>query len=133
MPLSLRLQSSIVSALVFVVLIGAWHLASRPTSSVATMSPEYAKLMGATATQGQPQMPGPLDVGAKLWDQIRNPFYGNGPNNRRIGIQRAYSIARLGNRLFSGSTDGCPIGFLIGISPLREHVAREGSDVGVHV
>ena len=66
------------------------------------MDPEYAKLMGATATQGKSAMPGPLDVGAKLWEHIRRPFYDNGPNDKGVGIQLAYSIARVARRLSAG-------------------------------
>ena len=62
---------------------------------VGNMSPEYAKLMGATATQGKSAMPGPLDVGAKLWEHVRRPFYDNGPNDKGLGIQLGYSIARV--------------------------------------
>ena len=54
------------------------------------MDPEYAKLMGVTATQGKSAMPGPLDVGAKLWEHLRRPFYDNGPNDKGLGIQLAY-------------------------------------------
>ena len=63
------------------------------------MTPEYAKLMGLTATQGKSAMPGPLDVGAKLWEHLRQPFYDNGPNDKGLGIQLGYSIARVGARL----------------------------------
>ena len=44
-------------------------------------------------------MPGPIDVGAKLWEHLRRPFYDNGPNDKGIGIQLAYSIARVLHRL----------------------------------
>ena len=56
------------------------------------MSPEYAKLMGLTATQGKSAMPGPLDVGAKLWEHLKQPFYDKGPNDKGLGIQLGYSI-----------------------------------------
>ena len=82
------------------------------------MDPEYAKLMGATATQGKSAMPGPLDVGAKLWEHVRRPFYDNGPNDKGVGIQLAYSIARVFDRLSTGGVVAIPIGFLIGMSPL---------------
>ncbi len=36
-------------------------------------------------------MPGPLDVGAKLWEHLNQPFYDNGPNDKGVGIQLAYS------------------------------------------
>ena len=95
MSSSLPLRAAIVSLLIFVAFIGAWHLATRSTSTVANMDPEYAKLMGLNATQGKSAMPGPLDVGAKLWDHIKRPFYDNGPNDKGLGIQLAYSIARV--------------------------------------
>ena len=82
------------------------------------MDPEYAKLMGATATQGKSAMPGPLDVGAKLWEHLKRPFYDNGPNDKGVGIQLAYSIARVGVGYLLAVAFAIPIGFLIGMSPL---------------
>jgi nitrate/nitrite transport system permease protein len=82
------------------------------------MSPEYARLMGATATQGKSAMPGPIDVGAKLWEHIRRPFYDNGPNDNGLGIQLGYSIARVLLGYFLAVFVAIPLGFLIGMSPL---------------
>ncbi len=82
------------------------------------MDPEYAKLMGATATQGKSAMPGPLDVGAKLWEHLRRPFYDNGPNDKGLGIQLAFSIARVTGGYLLAVLFAIPIGFLIGMSPL---------------
>ena len=59
------------------------------------MDPEYAKLMGATATQGKSAMPGPLDVGKVLWQHLNQPFYDKGPNDKGVGIQLGYSLARV--------------------------------------
>src|SRR3954468_11553441 len=95
MTLWLRFRAAVVSIVIFVGFLAAWHLATRGTGMLANMSPEYAKLMGATATQGKSAMPGPLDVGAKLWSHIREPFYDRGPNDKGVGIQLAYSIARV--------------------------------------
>src|SRR5260370_16340327 len=82
------------------------------------MSPEYAKLMGATATQGKSAMAGPLDVGAKLWEHVKGPFYDNGPNDKGLGIQLGYSIARVGLGYLLAVLVAIPLGFLIGMSPL---------------
>jgi len=82
------------------------------------MSPEYAKLMGVTATQGKSAMPGPLDVGGKLWQHARHPFYDNGPNDKGLGIQLAFSIARVAIGYLLAVAVAVPIGFLIGMSPL---------------
>jgi nitrate/nitrite transport system permease protein len=118
MSASLPLRAAIVSLLIFVAFIGAWHLATRSTSTVANMDPEYAKLMGLNATQGKSAMPGPLDVGAKLWDHIKRPFYDNGPNDKGLGIQLAYSIARVMIGYLLAVAVAIPLGFLIGMSPL---------------
>lgn len=115
---SIRLRASLLSALIFVALIGAWYLATRPTAGTASMSPEYARLMGLAATQGKSPMPGPLDVGAALWKQISRPFHDSGPNDRGIGIQLAYSIARVGTGYLLAVIIAVPAGFLIGMSPV---------------
>ena len=116
--MSLRFRAAIVSVALFVVFLAVWQLATRSTSAIGNMSPEYAKLMGATATQGKSAMPGPADVGAKLWEHVRRPFYDNGPNDKGLGIQLGYSIARVGLGYFIAVIVAIPLGFLIGMSPL---------------
>jgi nitrate/nitrite transport system permease protein len=74
--------------------------------------------MGATATHGKSAMPGPLDVGAALWGHIKRPFYDNGPNDKGLGIQLAYSIGRVFIGYFLAVAFALPLGFLIGMSPL---------------
>jgi nitrate/nitrite transport system permease protein len=118
MTFSLRLRAAVVSIAIFCAFIGVWHLATRSTASVGTMSPEYAKLMGLTATSGKSAMPGPLDVGAKLWEHLKRPFYDNGPNDKGLGIQLGYSIARVGLGYFLAVIIAIPLGFLIGMSQL---------------
>ncbi len=41
-----------------------------PATTAAQVDPEYAKLMGRTATQGKSAMPTPLDVGDELWEHL---------------------------------------------------------------
>ena len=118
MTRSLTWRAALVSVALFMSFMLAWHLATRGTGTVAQMDPEYAKLMGATATHGKSAMPGPLDVGAKLWEHLRRPFYDNGPNDKGIGIQLAYSIARVAAGYLLAVLFALPIGFLIGMSPL---------------
>lgn len=115
---SLRFRAAVVSIAIFLAFIGVWHLATRQTASTTTMSPEYAKLMGITATSGKSAMPGPLDVGAKLWEHLKRPFYDNGPNDKGLGIQLAYSIGRVGLGYLIAVIVAIPLGFLIGMSPL---------------
>src|ERR1700742_62189 len=118
MTSSLRLRAAIISVALFLAFIGVWHLATRGSSAVGNMSPEYAKLMGATATQGKSALPGPADVAVKLWEHLRRPFYDNGPNDKGLGIQLGYSIARVGIGYLIAVLVAIPLGFLIGMSPL---------------
>src|ERR1700754_3898758 len=118
MSSSLTLRAAIVSVLFLALFLGTWHLATRGSGQAASMSPEYARLMGVQATQGKSAMPGPLDVGAKLWEHLKSPFCDNGPNDKGLGIQLGYSIARVGLGYLLAVLVAIPLGFLIGMSPL---------------
>ncbi len=116
--MSISFRAAAVSVLILVLFLGAWHLATSGTGTVQQMDPEYAKLMGLTATQGKSAMPGPLQVGATLWKHLTNPFYDNGPNDKGLGIQLAYSIGRVGLGYLLAVLVAIPLGFLIGMSQL---------------
>jgi nitrate/nitrite transport system permease protein len=118
MQVSLTLRAGLVSLLVFGAFVGAWHLATAGTGAVAKMDPEYAKLMGITATQGKSAMPGPVEVAAKIWQHLQDPFYDRGTNDKGIGIQLAYSIGRVLLGYLIAVAVAIPVGFLIGMSPL---------------
>jgi nitrate/nitrite transport system permease protein len=118
MTASLNIRAAVVSIALFVLFVLAWHFATSGISAVEDMDPEYAKLLGKTATQGTSAMPGPLQVGAKLWEHIKQPFYDNGPNDKGVGIQLGYSIARVAIGYFFAVAVAIPIGFLVGMSPL---------------
>jgi nitrate/nitrite transport system permease protein len=63
-------------------------------------------------------MPGPADVALKIWEHLKNPFYDRGSNDKGLGIQLAYSIARVMTGYLLAVVVAIPIGFLIGMSPL---------------
>jgi nitrate/nitrite transport system permease protein len=115
---SLSGRAAVVSIALLIAFLLAWHVATRGIGATQQMSPEYAKLMGATATQGKSAMPGPLDVGAKLWEHLRRPFYDNGPNDKGLGIQLGWSLLRVLVGYFLAVIVAIPVGFLIGMSPL---------------
>src|SRR6202008_3118434 len=48
----------------------------------------------------------------------KDPFYDRGTNDKGIGIQLAYSIARVGLGYLLAVAVAIPLGFLIGMSPL---------------
>ncbi len=108
-----------LSMLFLVVFLGLWHLATLKTEREVIVDPEYAALIGAAAaTGGQSAMPGPAEVGAKLWEHISDPFYDNGTNDKGIGTQLAHSIARVAIGFGLAALVAVPLGFLIGMSPL---------------
>src|SRR5262249_33849245 len=112
------LRAALVSFVIFALFIVVWHLATLGSGPAAQMDPEYAKLMGATATEGKSAMPGPLDVRKKIWEHLKDPFYDRGPNDKGLGIQLAWSIARVGSGYFLAVLIALPIGFLIGMSAI---------------
>ena len=114
----LGLRAAVVSLLLFGLFIAAWHLATAGTGPAVNMDPEYAKLVGASASQGKSAMPGPGEVGAKIWEHLKNPFYDRGSNDKGLGIQLAHSIARVAAGYLIAVAAAIPIGFLIGMSPL---------------
>ncbi len=107
-----------LSALILVLFLATWQLAVRDTSPTAGMDPEYAKLMGAAVNTGKSAMPTPLDVGAKLVAAVMDPFYDNGPNDKGVGTQLAYSLARVLLGFGLAAIVAIPAGFVIGMSPL---------------
>ena len=116
--MAMRWRAALMSLFLFGLFIGAWHLATLGSGPAVSMDPEYAKLVGATASQGKSAMPGPLDVGAKIWEHLKDPFYDRGSNDKGIGIQLAYSIARVMTGYLLAVLVAIPVGFLIGMSPL---------------
>ncbi|NNM72845.1 nitrate ABC transporter permease [Enterovirga aerilata] len=118
MTTTARLQALAVSALILAVFLALWQIGVSGSGPAQEMDPEYAKLMGATATQGKSAMPGPLDVGRTIWGHLRDPFYDKGPNDKGIGIQLAHSVARVGTGYLLAVLVAIPVGFLVGMSPL---------------
>ena len=118
MAASLALRSAVLSVALFAGFILVWHLATNTHQTVQAMDPEYAKLMGMTVTQGKSAMPGPLDVATKIWDHLKDPFYDRGSNDKGLGIQLAYSIARVMVGYLIAVAVAISVGFLIGMSPL---------------
>ncbi len=111
MKVSLRMRSAVLSVVLFGLFLFVWHLYVQSQSGPAvSMDPEYAKLMGATA-KGASAMPGPLEVGKAIWKHITNPFYDVGPNDKGIGIQLAYSLARVTIGFVLAALVAIPLGF----------------------
>ena len=114
-----RIRAPLLSLVILVALLAAWQVAVSGTAPTGpAMDPEYAKLMGVTATTGKSALPGPLDVLQSLAEILRDPFYVRGQNDKGLGIQLLYSIARVAIGYGIAVLVAIPAGFLIGMSPL---------------
>ena len=119
MALSQNLRAGALSLAILAAFLLAWHLAVGGGGTGAEgLDPEYAALMGAQVTQGASAMPGPLDLFETLWGHLSDPFYDRGPNSKGIGLQLAYSLARVLLGFTLAFLVAVPLGFLIGMSPL---------------
>ena len=121
MKKSLTVRAAVVSALLLVIFLGAWQLSTAPKGGGTEYEdPEYAALMGggagaATAPSG---VPTPHQVGSNIVKQLAHPFYDNGPNDKGVGIQLAWSLGRVMVGFLLAALVALPLGFLIGMSPL---------------
>lgn len=108
-----------LSALILVVLVSIWTVATLPEQAAVNVDPEYAALVGQAASTGsKTPLPTPGDVGEKLWEHVSDPFYDRGTNDKGIGIQLGYSIFRVLVGFGLAALIAIPLGFLIGMSPL---------------
>ena len=109
----------LLSIVLLLVFLGIWHAATRPDVGTQVVTDEYAALVGSAAATGQKSsLPTPADVGQTLWGHLNDPFYDKGPNDKGIGIQLGYSVARVALGFLLAALVAIPIGFLIGMSPL---------------
>jgi nitrate/nitrite transport system permease protein len=124
----LTLQAGALSIVIALLLLAVWHVATLPAAGAAAraMTPEeieYAKLMGKDpaaeagggAGSGFPTL---AQMGATVVDNLADPFYDNGPNDKGIGIQLGHSLLRVAMGFGLAALVAVPLGFLIGMSPL---------------
>lgn len=131
---ALGLKSALLSALLLLLFLGIWHIAttgggsSAPGPAAQSLTPEqieYLKLMGkdpaaeagsgASAKSGFPTL---AQMGAVIVQHVSAPFYDNGPNDKGIGLQLAHSLGRVGLGYLLAAAVAIPLGFVIGMSPL---------------
>lgn len=109
-------QKAILIALIFLfVCLGFWEAYSQPPKAQKALS-EYELLMGGADQEAR--IPPPSAIAVKAWEELSNPFYDNGPNDKGIGIQLAYSISRVLSGYLLAALIAIPVGFVIGMSPL---------------
>ncbi len=111
--LSLNQRAALLSVLLLVVGLLVWE-AVIPSQQAAGELTEYERLTGVGAQRAG--VPAPSQVFVKAWEQLSNPFYDAGPNDKGIGIQIGYSIYRVLTGYFLAALIAIPFGFLIGMS-----------------
>ena len=115
---SISMRATIVSALILLVFLGGWQLGTLPQGGGTVYAdPEYAAMMGGAAAKSS-GLPSPGAVGETIFSQLSDPFYDNGPNDKGIGIQLAWSLSRVLTGFVLAAIVAVPLGFVIGMSPL---------------
>ena len=122
--LSIRARGAILSVVILLFALLIWHVATTPkivaTPVTVSGSSEYQAMMGQGGGAGVEKSGFPTlsQMGETFYKQLSNPFYDNGPNDKGIGIQLAFSLARVGLGFLLAMLVAIPFGFLIGMSPL---------------
>ena len=122
--LSIKVKGAILSVMILLICLFIWHIATTqkiaPSSGTSANSSEYNALMGQGSgeTVQKTGFPTLTQMGQTIYKQLSHPFYDNGPNDKGIGIQRAYSLARVGLGFLLAMLVAIPFGFWIGMSPL---------------
>ena len=114
---SLNFRATLLAVLILIAGLGVWEgLHQVPALTGGGQLSEYEQLMaGADQTA---KVPPPSAVLVRAWEELSNPFYDAGPNDKGIGIQLGYSLYRVLTGYFMAAVIAIPIGFLIGMSPL---------------
>jgi nitrate/nitrite transport system permease protein len=115
--LSLAVKAAILSGLLFALFLFVWYLATLPNTAAVTANDEYAAMLGKSV-QKSSGLPTLAQMGEVAWKHLTHPFYDNGPNDKGIGIQLAYSLARVLSGFTLAALVAIPLGFVIGMSPL---------------
>jgi len=115
MEFSRNLKAALLSVLLLVMMLGIWEVAT-PSQEAAGELSEYELLTGGGGQQAR--VPPPSEIFVKAYEELSDPFYDAGPNDKGIGIQIAYSLLRVLSGYFAAALIAIPIGFLIGMSPL---------------
>ena len=113
--LSFQQRARLLSLLILLLFLGGWELATSTTKTSGSASDYEALIAGAGETAG---VPPPSKVILLAYEQLIDPFYDRGPNDKGIGIQLGYSLMRVLTGYSLALLVAVPAGFVIGMSPL---------------
>lgn len=112
---SLNTRAIILSLVILAVFLGIWEVLNQPPKASKALT-EFELLMGGADQEAR--VPPPSQVFTHAWDELSDPFYDAGPNDKGIGIQLGYSLMRVLTGFFAAALVAIPLGFVIGMSPL---------------
>ena len=112
---ALHMRATLLSLVFLIFSLGVWELMCQPPEKTEAMS-EYEMLMGGAEEEAR--VPPPSAIFSLAFDELSDPFYDAGPNDKGIGIQLGYSIYRVLTGFFMAAVIAIPIGFVVGMSPL---------------
>lgn len=117
MTATTSVRAGILSALLLIFFLGLWEIICRePAGTVTAADDEYALLMGAAEQEAR--VPPPSVVLLHAFNELSQPFYDKGPNDKGIGIQLGHSLYRVLSGYLLAALVAIPLGFVIGMSPL---------------
>lgn len=112
---NIHVRSTLLSLVILIVMLGIWEMANQPPKAEKAMT-EYEMLMGGSEPQAR--VPNPSEIGKLAMEELSDPFYDKGPNDKGIGLQLLYSLKRVISGYLLAALVAIPVGFLIGMSPL---------------
>jgi nitrate/nitrite transport system permease protein len=114
---NLNIKAGALSIVIFLFFLGIWQATTHTSEKVGGTLTEYEQLMGKSAKKSD-GMPTPAQMAETVKKHLADPFYDKGPNDKGIGIQLAYSLARVMGGFLLAALVAIPVGFMIGMSPL---------------
>ncbi|MDR9436485.1 MAG: nitrate ABC transporter permease [Thiohalophilus sp.] len=112
---NLNVRAALLSLVILVLFLTVWEQGNKVPDVDKPMT-EYERLMGGSEPQAR--VPNPSEIGALAVEELSDPFYDKGPNDKGIGLQLLYSLKRVMLGYLLAAMVAIPVGFLIGMSPL---------------
>lgn len=110
-----KAKSTLLSLALLLVFLLVWE-GSTGIGKSGSGQGEYAALVAGADDVAR--IPPPSKVFALAFEQLSDPFYDRGPNDKGIGLQLLFSLGRVLAGYGAALLVAIPVGFLIGMSPL---------------
>ena len=114
---SMSIKAGALSLVILLFFLGIWQAATQTSEKAGGALTEYEQLQGKN-TKKSDGLPTPAQMGETIKKHLSDPFYDKGPNDKGVGIQLAYSLARVAGGFLLAALVAIPLGFMIGMSPL---------------